>query len=46
MAAAAAKALNTMEELVEQVVRTIMSNSPEFIATFHVKFLEAITKTK
>ena len=36
----------TIDELVDQALKVVMSNSPEFIAKFHVKFLEALAKTK
>lgn len=36
----------TTDELVDQALKVVMSNSPEFIAKFHVKFLEALAKTK
>lgn len=32
----------TTDQLVEQALRAILSNSPEFIEKFRVKFLEAI----
>ena len=34
--------LHTTDQLVEQAIRAILSNSPDFIEKFRVKFLEAL----
>lgn len=41
------KPLYTTDQLVDQALRAVLSNSPEFIEKFRVKFLEALSaKTK
>ena len=37
------KPLHTTDQLVEQSLLAILSNSPEFIEKFRVKFLEALS---